>query len=66
MKGLLKNGVIKEIKHIKDTDIPTEYKVDCNGKGFIAVADYVLKTNARVLSLKSRISELDDGFPLRT
>ena len=66
MKGLLKNGTIKEIKHIKETNIPTEYKVDCNGKDFIAVADYVLKTNERVLNLKSRISELDEGFPLRT
>jgi hypothetical protein len=66
MSGLLKNGVIKEIKYMKNTNIPTEYKVDCNGKDFIAVADYVLKTNARVLNLKSRISELDEGFPLRT
>lgn len=73
MKGLLKNGIIKEIKYMKDFDgnyyepkIPTEYKVDCNGKDFIAVADYVLKSNAMVLNLKSNISELDIGFPLRT
>jgi len=72
-KGLLKNGVIKEIVYMKDFDgvfyepkIPTEYLVDCNGKDFTAVADYVLKTNARVLNVKSRISELDEGFPLRT
>lgn len=66
MKGLLKNGVIKEIKHMADTEIPTEYKVDCNGKDFIAVADYVLKSNSKILNLKSIISELDEGFPLRT
>ena len=67
LKGLLKNGVIKEIKTmVNHDDIPVEYKVDCNGKDFIAVADYVLKTNSKVLNLKSRISELDDGFPLRT
>jgi uncharacterized protein YkvS len=67
LKGLLKNGIIKEIKTMTNhNDIPTEYKVDCNGKNFIAVADYVLKTNAKVLNLKSRMSELDEGFPLRT
>ena len=73
MKGFLKNGIIKEIKYMKDfygnyyePKIPTEYRVDCNGKDFIAVADYILKSNARVLNLKSRISELDEGFPLRT
>jgi len=66
LKGFLKNGIIKEIKCIKDTDILMEYKVDCNGKDFIAVSDYVLKSNSRVLNLKSRISELDEGFPLRT
>ena len=52
MKGLLKNGVIKEIKHMADTEIPTEYKVDCNGKDFIAVADYVLKSNSKNIKLK--------------
>jgi len=66
LKGLLKNGIIKEIKHIKDTIIPSEYKVNCNGKYFIAVADYVLKTNAKVLGLKLKISEGHSTFPLRT
>lgn len=66
MNGFLKNGIIKEIKYVKNTNIPIEYKVDCDGKYFIAVADYVLKSNARVLNLKSKISELDEGFPLRT
>jgi len=67
LKGLLKNGIIKEIKTIKNhDDIPSEYIVDCNGKNFIAVADYVLKTNSRVLNLKSLIYDVNDGFPLRT
>jgi len=67
LKGLLKNGVIKEIKTmINHDDIPVEYKVDCNGKDFIAVADYVLKTNERVLNVKSTIYDVNDGFPLRT
>lgn len=65
-KGLLKNGTITEIKYIKNTEIPTEYIVNCNDEYFIAVADYVLKSNAKVLNLISRISELDQGFPLRT
>jgi hypothetical protein len=66
MNRLLKNGTIKEIKYIKDTNVPTEYKVDCNGKDFIAVSDYVLKSNAKVLNLKASVSELENGFPLRT
>ena len=66
MKGFIKNGVIKEIKRIKGTEIPTEYIVNCNGNDFIAVADYVVKNNSKVLNLKSRISELNEGFPLRT
>jgi hypothetical protein len=76
MKGLLKNGIIKEIKYMKDFDgnycepkIPTEYNVDCNGRDFIAVADYVLKSNAMVLNIKTTISEISEsnqGFPLRT
>jgi hypothetical protein len=73
MKGLLKNGIIKDIKYIKDFDgnyyepnIPTEYKVDCDGKDFIAVAHCVLKSNSKVLNIKSSLSELDLGFPLST
>lgn len=65
-KGYLKVGIIKEIKYIKDTDVPREYIVDCNGKQYIAVSDYVLKQNSKVLNLKSKISEVNDGFPLRT
>lgn len=67
LRGLLKNGVIKEIKTMRNYDnIPVEYTVDCNGKNFIAVSDYVLKINARVLNLSSNIRERDEGFPLRT
>lgn len=67
LKGLLKNVVIKKIKTMTNHDvIPTEYIVDCNGKEFLAVADYVMKTNSRVLNLKTSINELDEGFPLRT
>lgn len=68
LRGYLKNGVIKEIRYSEDmpVQIPLEYKVDCNGKEFLAVADYVLKTNARVLNVGSRVEEIDAGFPLRT
>ena len=67
-KGRLKNGIIKEIKMSKNfpVNIPLEYIVECDGLEFIAVADYVLKKNAKVLNLYSKIEELDEGFPLRT
>jgi hypothetical protein len=67
MKGYLKNGIVKEIKYMKDyPTIATDYIVDCQGKDFIAGSDYVLKRNAKVLNLKTSIEELNQGFPLRT
>lgn len=66
-KGVFKNGIIKEVKTmINHPEIAVEYKVDCNGKILTAVADYILKTDVKVLNLKSKILALDEGFPLRT
>lgn len=66
MRGLLKNGLVKEIKYLAGTNVPTEYKVDCNGKDFIAVSDYVLKKDAHVWNVRANITETDQWFPLRT
>lgn len=65
-KGLFKNGIIKEIRYFKDGITPIEYVVDCEGKDFIAVSDYVFKKNAPIFNVQSNIKELENGFPLRT
>jgi len=67
-RGLLKVGIIKSITMSENmpVNIPIAYLVDCNGKDFVAVSDYVFKNNSKVLNVKSRILELDEGFPLRT
>jgi len=65
-KGRIKTGTITHIKYLQNSDVPTEYSVECNGKNFIAVSDYVIRDNGKVLSLESDINELDNGFPLRT
>jgi hypothetical protein len=68
-KGLFKTGVIESCKYMKDTKIPIplEYKVKCDdGVTRVALTDYIFKKNAKVSNIKITVSELDDGFPLRT
>ena len=65
-KGLIKTGVITDIRYLKGYNIPTEYRVDCDGKNLIAVSDYVIRKDSKVLNLKTSIEEVDCGFPLRT
>ena len=65
-KGKIETGVITNIKYIKGSIGPVEYKVDCNGKNLIAVSDYVVRKNSKVLNLKTSIEEFENGFPLRT
>ena len=65
-KKKIETGVITGIRYLKDSKVPTEYRVDCGGKNLIAVSDYVIRKKSKVLSLKTKIEEVDNGFPLRT
>jgi len=65
-KGRIKTGAIKYIRYLKDSKVPDEYEVDCNGRNLIAVSDYVIRKNSKILNLKTNIEEIENGFPLRT
>ena len=66
LKGLIKIGTITDIRYLQKSKVPTEYRVDCDGKNLIAVSDYVIRKDSKVLNLKTSIQELEKGFPLRT
>ena len=65
-KGKIETGAITDIRYLKDTKVPTEYRVDCEDKNLIALSDYVIRKKQKVLNLKTNIEELENGFPLRT
>lgn len=67
MTGLLKCGIINDVKFNKLSNVvPAEYHVDCGDTELIiAIPDYILKKNAKVLSVSSHLKEVN-RFPLRT
>ena len=65
-KGKIKIGTITDIRYLKDSRVPTEYRVDCDGINLIAVSDYVIRRDSKVLNLNTTINESDNEFPLRT
>lgn len=65
-KGKIETGKITNIKYLKDTKVSTEYSIDCDGRNLIAVSDYVIRKKSKVLNIKNKIEEAENGFPLRT
>jgi hypothetical protein len=62
----IKTGTITNIIYLNESKVPTKYRVDCEGKNLIAVSDYVIRKDSKILNLKTQIEESENGFPLRT